>query len=80
MRVLRAVGLMGEGEMGVLGMVGVLRDRLGREAWDAEVEMLRASLGLETRAVAASILAVWEVVFLGFLVFRLRSSFACREV
>jgi len=58
MRVLRAVGLMGEGEMGVLGMAGDLSVRLGRVLWEAAVEMLRASLGFATRELAASILSV----------------------
>jgi len=48
MRVFRAVGEMGEGEMGVRGAAareGVLREREGRPDW-AAVEMLRDSFGL----------------------------------
>jgi hypothetical protein len=49
MRVLRAVGEIGEGETGVRGTTGDLREREGRVAW-AAVEMLRESLGLAERA------------------------------
>lgn len=50
--VLRAVGLIGDGEMGVRGiMAGDLRERVGREEaapWLTAVEML--SVGLTARA------------------------------
>ena len=52
--VLRAVGLMGEGDTGDLTLTGDLSDRDGR-ACAAFVEMLRDSLGLTARL--ASILA-----------------------
>ena len=45
-RVLRAVGLIGDGDTGDLTETGDLRDRDGRAA---VVEMLRASLGLTAR-------------------------------
>jgi len=50
MRVLRVVGEMGDGEMGVSGTVwlGVLREREGR-ALGGPLEMLRESLGLVAR-------------------------------
>ena len=47
-RVLRAVGLIGDGEMGDFRARGDLRLRLGRDA-GAAVEMLRASFGLTDR-------------------------------
>lgn len=63
--VFRAVGLIGEGEMGVRGiMAGDLRDRAGLEEaapWLAAVEMLRESFGLAARA-PTSILN-WDLVF-----------------
>lgn len=50
--VLRAVGLRGDGESGVRGMVMAAGDgivRVGRDAAVVAAEMLRESLGLATR-------------------------------
>lgn len=56
--VLRAVGLTGDGEIGVRGATGDLRAREGRVLDWTVVEMLRESLGLTTRE--ASISAVGD--------------------
>jgi len=52
--VLRAVGLIGEGDRGVLGMfmaIGDLSDRAGRDAFPVAAAILTESLGLTARAV-----------------------------